>query len=212
MNPRRTASSPPHASSRSRSSRRGRRARATSASAPAPTPVSVPSGAHAGQLTLQPATTRPRTAATPPTAARSSCPRTGTTRSSRLIALPVTRIHARSANPGEPIFRLEGGPGITNMEFPRREPVRGPPRRRARRLPRRRRLVAARLPRGRRRRCSTPRDLLARSRSARRGRRSGRAPTGSRTTASTSPATRSPSAWTTSRPPAARSATTASTC
>ena len=36
---------------------------------------------------------------------------------SRLIALPVTRIHARSAHPGEPVFRLEGGPGLTNMKF-----------------------------------------------------------------------------------------------
>ena len=36
---------------------------------------------------------------------------------SRLIALPVTRIHSRSDNPAEPIFRLEGGPGVTNMKF-----------------------------------------------------------------------------------------------
>jgi hypothetical protein len=36
---------------------------------------------------------------------------------SRLIALPVVRIRARSAHPAEPIFRLEGGPGVTNMEF-----------------------------------------------------------------------------------------------
>ncbi len=36
---------------------------------------------------------------------------------SRLIALPVTRIRARTAHPGEPVFRLEGGPGITNMQF-----------------------------------------------------------------------------------------------
>ena len=38
---------------------------------------------------------------------------------SRLIALPVTRIRARSANPRAPIFRLQGGPGITNMTSPR---------------------------------------------------------------------------------------------
>ena len=53
------------------------------------------------------------------------------------------------ANPREPVFRLEGGPGLTNMDFPRREPLRRRPRRRARRLPRRRRLLGARLPRGR---------------------------------------------------------------
>ena len=38
---------------------------------------------------------------------------------SRLIALPVTRIRARSEQPGQPIFRLEGGPGVTNMKFTR---------------------------------------------------------------------------------------------
>ena len=36
---------------------------------------------------------------------------------SRLIAVPVTRIRARSPSPGEPIFRLQGGPGLTNMTF-----------------------------------------------------------------------------------------------
>ena len=29
----------------------------------------------------------------------------------------MTRIRARSAHPAEPIFRLEGGPGMTNMQF-----------------------------------------------------------------------------------------------
>lgn len=33
----------------------------------------------------------------------------------RLIALPVTRIRATVENPLEPIFHLEGGPGISNM-------------------------------------------------------------------------------------------------
>jgi pimeloyl-ACP methyl ester carboxylesterase len=37
---------------------------------------------------------------------------------SRLIGLPVTRIHARSANANAPVFRLEGGPGRSNMTFP----------------------------------------------------------------------------------------------
>jgi len=30
----------------------------------------------------------------------------------------VTRIRALSAHPGTPVFRLQGGPGITNMDFP----------------------------------------------------------------------------------------------
>jgi pimeloyl-ACP methyl ester carboxylesterase len=37
---------------------------------------------------------------------------------SRLIALPVRRIRSLSAHPGTPVFRLQGGPGITNMTFP----------------------------------------------------------------------------------------------
>ena len=37
---------------------------------------------------------------------------------SRLIALPVTRILARSPHPLAPIFYLNGGPGETNMTFP----------------------------------------------------------------------------------------------
>jgi pimeloyl-ACP methyl ester carboxylesterase len=32
--------------------------------------------------------------------------------------MPVTRIRAQSKNPQEPIFRMQGGPGITNMKFP----------------------------------------------------------------------------------------------
>ena len=36
---------------------------------------------------------------------------------SRLIAIEITRIKARSAETAEPVFRLEGGPGITNMAF-----------------------------------------------------------------------------------------------
>src|SRR5213593_737624 len=80
--------------------------------------VSVPSGAHAGQLKLHPCHY-----ATENGSYRADC---GTLvvrenrhkADSRLIALPVTRIRARFANPGAPIFRLQGGPGITNMTFP----------------------------------------------------------------------------------------------
>jgi pimeloyl-ACP methyl ester carboxylesterase len=79
--------------------------------------VSVPSGAHAGQLKLHRCHY-----ATENGSYRAEC---GTlvvrenrhNAHSRLIALPVTRIRARSANPSTPIFRLEGGPGRTNMHF-----------------------------------------------------------------------------------------------
>lgn len=78
----------------------------------------VPSGARAGDLTLAACTYD-----TEDGALRADC---GTLVArenrdepdSRLIALPVVRIHARSSQPSEPIFRLEGGPGITNMEWP----------------------------------------------------------------------------------------------
>jgi pimeloyl-ACP methyl ester carboxylesterase len=79
--------------------------------------VSVPSGAHAGQLKLHSCHY-----ATENGSYRADCgtlvvPESRNKAHSRLIALPVTRIRARSANPGVPIFRLEGGPGLTNMEF-----------------------------------------------------------------------------------------------
>jgi hypothetical protein len=79
--------------------------------------VSVPRGAHAGQLKLHPCRY-----ATENGSYRGDC---GTLvvrenrhdAHSRLIALPVTRIRARSEKPGVPVFRLAGGPGITNMDF-----------------------------------------------------------------------------------------------
>src|SRR5918992_5709518 len=79
--------------------------------------VSVPAGAHAGQLTLEPchfATERGDYAADCGTLV---VPENRLRSDSRLIALPVTRIRARSAHPRDPVFRLEGGPGLTNMEF-----------------------------------------------------------------------------------------------
>ncbi len=77
--------------------------------------ISVPQGAHAGQLTMHPCTY--------PGAYRADCgtlvvPEDRANPRSRLIALPVTRILARSSHPLAPIFVLNGGPGITNMKFP----------------------------------------------------------------------------------------------
>jgi pimeloyl-ACP methyl ester carboxylesterase len=86
--------------------------------APGDAAVSVPQGAHAGQLTM-----RPCTYATEKGAYRADCgtlvvPENRADPRSRLIALPVTRILARSSHPLAPIFHLNGGPGITNMTFP----------------------------------------------------------------------------------------------
>ena len=80
--------------------------------------ASVPAGAEAGQLTLKPCTYP-----TEKGDVRADCgtlvvPENRADRGSRLIALPVTRIRSRSPRPAEPIFRLEGGPGRSNMTFP----------------------------------------------------------------------------------------------
>ena len=86
--------------------------------APGDAAVSVPQGAHAGQLTMHPCTY-----ATEKGGYRADCgtlvvPENRADPRSRLIALPVTRILARSSHPLAPIFHLNGGPGITNMTFP----------------------------------------------------------------------------------------------
>ena len=83
-----------------------------------PATVSVPQGAHAGQLTMHACTY-----STEKGAYRADCgtlvvPENRADPRSRLIALPVTRILARSSHPLAPIFYLNGGPGITNMTFP----------------------------------------------------------------------------------------------
>jgi pimeloyl-ACP methyl ester carboxylesterase len=79
--------------------------------------VSVPSGAHAGQLDLHSCTYGTVDGSYPADCGTLVVPENRHQADSRLIALPVTRIRARSANPGAPIFRLEGGPGRTNMDF-----------------------------------------------------------------------------------------------
>src|SRR5438876_1046111 len=79
--------------------------------------VSVPSGAHAGQLKLHPCHYATENGSYGADCGTLVVRENGHNPHSRLIALPVTRIHARSANPGVPIFRLEGGPGRSNMKF-----------------------------------------------------------------------------------------------
>src|SRR5436190_11602736 len=79
--------------------------------------VSVPSGAHAGQLNLHSCHYTTESGSYAADCGTLVVPENRAAAKSRLIALPVTRIRARSANPGAPIFRLEGGPGLTNMNF-----------------------------------------------------------------------------------------------
>ena len=76
--------------------------------------MSVPSGAHAGQLTLKHCTY----ANEPADCGTLVVPENRHNPHSRLIALPITRVRAHTSRPGRPIFRLQGGPGVTNMDFP----------------------------------------------------------------------------------------------
>ena len=79
--------------------------------------VSVPKGAHAGDLILESCTYATEDGGSDADCGTLVVPENRADPASRLIALPVTRIHARSNHPAEPIFRLEGGPGITNTQF-----------------------------------------------------------------------------------------------
>ncbi len=85
--------------------------------APGDAPVSVPAGARAGQLILEPCTYATEDGRYDADCGTLVVPENRAEPQSRLIALPVTRIRARSGHPAEPIFRLEGGPGLTNMTF-----------------------------------------------------------------------------------------------
>src|SRR6266540_6835701 len=85
--------------------------------APHSAAVSVPPGAHAGQLTLKPCTYATERGSYAADCGTLVVPENRHDPKSRLIALPVTRIRAHSAHPAAPIFRLQGGPGIGNMKF-----------------------------------------------------------------------------------------------
>src|ERR1700690_445826 len=82
------------------------------------TAVSVPAGAHAGQLTLKSCNYTTENGTSAADCGTLVVPENRHDRNSRLIALPVIVIRAHSAHPGVPIFRLQGGPGISNMVFP----------------------------------------------------------------------------------------------
>ena len=86
--------------------------------APDADPVSVPAGAKAGDLILERCDYGTEDGRYPADCGTLVVPENRRKSDSRLIALPVTRIRARSPEPGAPIFRLQGGPGITNMSFP----------------------------------------------------------------------------------------------
>jgi pimeloyl-ACP methyl ester carboxylesterase len=79
--------------------------------------VSVPAGARAGDLILERCDYATEDGSYAADCGTLVVPENRADPKSRLIALPVTRIRARSEKPAEPVFRLQGGPGVTNMEF-----------------------------------------------------------------------------------------------
>jgi pimeloyl-ACP methyl ester carboxylesterase len=80
--------------------------------------VSVPKGARAGQLMLHSCSYGTERGSYAADCGTLVVPENRHDPHSRLIALPVKRIRALIAHPGEPVFRLQGGPGLTNMDFP----------------------------------------------------------------------------------------------
>jgi pimeloyl-ACP methyl ester carboxylesterase len=79
--------------------------------------ASVPAGAIAGDLLLDPCTYSTEDGDYAADCGTLVVPENRSDPQSRLIAVPVTRIHARAENPGDPIFWMKGGPGLTNMKF-----------------------------------------------------------------------------------------------
>ena len=77
----------------------------------------MPAGAKAGDLILKPCSFATEDGSYAADCGTLVVPENRADPQSRLIALPVTRIRARSDHPREPIFILQGGPGHTNMTF-----------------------------------------------------------------------------------------------
>jgi pimeloyl-ACP methyl ester carboxylesterase len=84
-----------------------------------PEPLAVPDGAAAGDLALEPCTYPTEDGPYDADCGTLVVTENPTDADSRLIALPVVRVRALTDEPAEPIFRLEGGPGLTNMDFDR---------------------------------------------------------------------------------------------
>jgi pimeloyl-ACP methyl ester carboxylesterase len=80
-------------------------------------PVSVPAGAVAGDLILDPCTYSTEDGSYAADCGTLAVPENRDDPQSRLIAVPVIRIRAQTDHPAEPVFRLQGGPGKTNMDF-----------------------------------------------------------------------------------------------
>jgi pimeloyl-ACP methyl ester carboxylesterase len=85
--------------------------------------VTVPQGAEAGDLSLEPCDFPTEDGPLAAECGTLVVPENRADPASRLIALPVIRIPARSGGASqEPVFYLEGGPGISNLDFPQVRP------------------------------------------------------------------------------------------
>jgi len=81
-------------------------------------PITVPAGAQAGDLVgLEPCTYEAGDVEYAADCGTLVVPENRSDPDSRLIALPVIRVHALSDTPAEPIFYFVGGPGASNMHF-----------------------------------------------------------------------------------------------
>jgi pimeloyl-ACP methyl ester carboxylesterase len=85
--------------------------------APDSSTVSVPEGARAGDPILEPCEYPTENGNDAAECGTLVVPEKRADPQSRLIALPITRILAKSDHPREPIFVLQGGPGLSNMTF-----------------------------------------------------------------------------------------------
>ncbi len=80
-------------------------------------PITVPIGAQAGDLNMESCTYEAGDVEYTADCGTLVVPENRSKPDPRLIALPITRIHASDNNPMEPIFWLAGGPGSSNMGF-----------------------------------------------------------------------------------------------
>ena len=82
-------------------------------------PVTVPEGAQAGELLgSEPCVYERGNVEYAADCGTLVVPENRSETDSRLIGLPLIRVHALGDNPTEPIFWLAGGPGESNMHFP----------------------------------------------------------------------------------------------
>ena len=77
--------------------------------------ISVPTGAQAGDLSLESCAIKLNAGEYAADCGFLTVSENRSDSESRLITLPVTRIRATAENRAEPIFYLEGGPGMSNM-------------------------------------------------------------------------------------------------